>query len=138
MIYHILETNSNCFHWFEYYVHLKWCNEIYSKTIWVQTDKFNVCNFHRELNTQLYNLPEVLSPGLAVNFATSTILTANVWFDFLWMHRLTIENGPLKKKVNIIKTTKHTNDRSIGLLAFLVVLIFFNFYFFSFFVMIAF
>lgn len=98
MIYHILETNSNCFHWFEYYVHLKWCNEIYSKTIWVQTDKFNVCNFHRELNTQLYNLPEVLSPGLAVNFATSTILTANVWFDFLWMHRLTIENGPLKKK----------------------------------------
>lgn len=48
------------------------------------------------------SLPEVLNPGLAVNLATSTIFAANCWPDSRWMHRRTIEKGPLKfeEKVN--------------------------------------
>lgn len=42
------------------------------------------------------NSPAVLSPGLAVNFATSTILTANCNFDSRCMHLRTIEKGPLQ------------------------------------------
>lgn len=38
----------------------------------------------------------MLSPGLAVNLATSTIFTANCIFDSRCMHLRTIENGPLR------------------------------------------
>lgn len=44
----------------------------------------------------MHNIPDVLSPGLAVNLATSTILTANCSFDSRCIHRRTIENGPLQ------------------------------------------
>lgn len=50
----------------------------------------------REAEWFLGNLPAVLSPGLAVNFATSTIFTANCNFDSRCMHRRTIEKGPLR------------------------------------------
>lgn len=46
--------------------------------------------------TETSNSPDVLSPGLAVNFATSTILTANCNLDSRCMHRRTIEKGPLQ------------------------------------------
>lgn len=39
----------------------------------------------------------MLSPGLAVNLATSTIFTANCILDSRCMHLRTIENGPLRK-----------------------------------------
>lgn len=42
--------------------------------------------------------PDVLSPGLAVNLATSTIFTANCIFDSRCTHLRTIENGPLQRK----------------------------------------
>lgn len=48
------------------------------------------------MSNTLLHLPAVLRPGLAVNFATSTILTANCWFDSLCMQRRTMENGPLQ------------------------------------------
>ena len=41
-------------------------------------------------------LPSVDKPGLEVNFATSTILTANCWLVVLWIHLRTMLNGPLK------------------------------------------
>lgn len=40
-------------------------------------------------------LPSVLSPGLEVNWATSTILTANCCPVSLLMHLLTTLKGPL-------------------------------------------
>lgn len=53
------------------------------------TNKNNIKNFKYK--------PDVLSPGLAVNLATSTIFTANCIFDSRCMHLRTIENGPLLK-----------------------------------------
>lgn len=50
------------------------------------------------INLHSPHLPAVLNPGLDVNFATSTIFTANCWFVSLWMHRRTMEKGPLRKK----------------------------------------
>lgn len=47
------------------------------------------------------NSPAVLRPGLAVNFATSTILTANCNFESRCMHRRTIEKGPLQIRRDI-------------------------------------
>ena len=46
-------------------------------------------------------LPSVDKPGLEVNFATSTILTANCWLVVLWIHLRTMLNGPLKHNHNI-------------------------------------
>lgn len=46
--------------------------------------------------TETSHSPDVLSPGLAVNLATSTILTANCNLDSRCMHRRTIEKGPLQ------------------------------------------
>lgn len=48
------------------------------------------------INRNMMNSPDVLRPGLAVNFATSTILTANCNLDSRCMHRRTIEKGPLQ------------------------------------------
>lgn len=42
-------------------------------------------------------LPSVLKPGLEVNFATSTILTANCCPVSLLIHRRTTLNGPLER-----------------------------------------
>lgn len=50
----------------------------------------------REIPNSLEDSPFVLRPGLDVNFATSTIFTANVCPVCLWMHFLTTLNGPLK------------------------------------------
>jgi hypothetical protein len=47
--------------------------------------------------TSLSYWPDVLSPGLEVNLATSTILTANCCAVCRWIHRLTTLNGPLKQ-----------------------------------------
>lgn len=44
------------------------------------------------------DLPFVLRPGLDVNFATSTIFTANVCPVWRWMHFLTTLNGPLEQR----------------------------------------
>lgn len=43
-------------------------------------------------------LPSVLSPGLEVNWATSTIFTANCCPVSLLMHLLTTLKGPLKTR----------------------------------------
>ena len=45
-------------------------------------------------------LPSVDKPGLEVNFATSTILTANCWLVVLWIHLRTMLNGPLEYNQN--------------------------------------
>jgi hypothetical protein len=47
--------------------------------------------------TSLSYWPDVLSPGLEVNLATSTILTANCCAVCRWIHRLTTLNGPLQQ-----------------------------------------
>lgn len=65
------------------------------------------------------HLPSVLSPGLEVNWATSTILTANCWPVSLLMHRLTTLKGPLEKThtasqalVHMEKIADQSNDRA--------------------------
>lgn len=53
-----------------------------------KTSAYNVLNF--------FFLPSVLNPGLEVNFATSTIFTANCCPVSLLIHRRTTLKGPLK------------------------------------------
>jgi hypothetical protein len=49
--------------------------------------------------------PSVLSPGLDVNLATSTIFTANCWFVSLCKHLFTTLYGPLKIQKDFYHTT---------------------------------
>lgn len=65
------------------------CFYIFGSSSNKQKSKIYIFNIH---------LPAVLKPGVAVNRATSTIFTANGCADSRWIHRRTIENGPLKKK----------------------------------------
>ena len=49
--------------------------------------------------------PSVLSPGLDVNLATSTIFTANCWLVSLCKHLFTTLYGPLKIQKDFYHTT---------------------------------
>lgn len=57
------------------------------------------------------HLPSVLSPGLEVNWATSTILTANCWPVSLLMHRLTTLKGPLENNARHESNALTTRSR---------------------------
>ena len=62
--------------------------------IWCLTGKEEQVIIRAEWGSDL--LPSVLSPGLEVNSATSTIFTANCWPVSRFMHLLTTLKGPLQ------------------------------------------
>lgn len=60
--------------------------------------------------SSLYNMysPAVLSPGLEVNFATSTIFTAKICPVWRWMHFRTTLNGPLQQCGRDVNNNNYT------------------------------
>lgn len=85
-VYCIYNSNQSVFVFFQ--SHLNCCYNFPSIVIVFHIRTYNMYCKHSDL-------PDVLSPGLAVNLATSTILTANCCFDSRWIQRRTIEKGPL-------------------------------------------
>ena len=70
---------------------------------WLESEsrRLRQCNESETMSSK-WNLPSVLSPGLEVNLATSTILTANCCPLPRCIHRFTILNGPLQQRKTII------------------------------------
>ena len=66
-----------------------------------ESRRLRQCNESETMSFK-WNLPSVLSPGLEVNLATSTILTANCCPLPRCIHRFTILNGPLQQRKTII------------------------------------
>ena len=80
------------------YVNMKSCAE---NTFVPRTRRRKLMAVHEGVRARFdspEDLPFVLRPGLDVNFATSTIFTANVCPVWRWMHFLTTLNGPLKQR----------------------------------------
>lgn len=72
---------------------LKLCHKLMNPGVFMSNWKLQRASGRLESGCDL--LPSVLSPGLDVNWATSTILTANCCPVSLLMHLLTTLKGPL-------------------------------------------